>query len=189
MKTLILSFFHRAQGMSFNFENLHECEQLICACLQFFPEFFIMFYYFLFSSKKQELVSSGAPLNFRILDRKASDFGPCLIEPHFDLSGTAFGAMAKAGQADQLRGAEVLQIQFTRYTQTAYTLTLRRLKRPGRALHATCTSRTLCRHGPCTGRHMHCFANNRHACNGRTVLCNPVCSRDAACSATGLVCS
>ena len=48
-----LSFLHRGHGMSFHSENLHECEQLICVCLQLFPEYFIKFYYFYFFKKKK----------------------------------------------------------------------------------------------------------------------------------------
>ncbi|XP_066393897.1 expansin-B11-like [Miscanthus floridulus] len=56
---------------------------------------------------------SGQPVTIVITDQSPGDLFPGEVE-HFDMSGTAMGAMARPGMEDKLRAGGVLRIQYRR---------------------------------------------------------------------------
>ncbi|XP_030463568.2 putative expansin-B2 [Syzygium oleosum] len=63
--------------------------------------------------KRMHPSCSGKPMRVVITD--CCPGGPCVTDSaHFDLSGTAFGAMAKAGEEVKLRDAGILKIRYAR---------------------------------------------------------------------------
>jgi hypothetical protein len=56
---------------------------------------------------------SGKPVTIVITDRSPGNLYPGEVA-HFDMSGTAMGAMARPGMADKLRAGGVLRIQYRR---------------------------------------------------------------------------
>ncbi|CAN6203748.1 unnamed protein product [Urochloa humidicola] len=56
---------------------------------------------------------SGEPVTIVITDRSPGDLYPGEVA-HFDMSGTAMGAMARPGMADKLRAGGVLRVQYRR---------------------------------------------------------------------------
>ncbi|XP_047329655.1 expansin-B15-like [Impatiens glandulifera] len=64
-------------------------------------------------TKLNHMSCSGRPVRVVITD--SCPGGPCLSEKvHFDLSGSAFGAMAKTGQEKKLRDTGILKIRYAR---------------------------------------------------------------------------
>ena len=65
---------------------------------------------------------SGKPVTVVITDECPG--GPCLAEAvHFDMSGSAFGSLARAGMADLLRNVGTLDVLFVRFVPRLCRLT------------------------------------------------------------------